>query len=373
MADGEHVAKRYTRGTETSLSSEHRTRLRSAPLAPCCGSLLLALGLCWSAKVSAHSDAESVRWRFAFANDAFLRSDNQFSNGLTLQMHSPRASTLAATRGTPAFGKALTRLVLPTGKGWYFREAWGLAQSVQNPDDLEQDTIQLDDVPYVGMLAWSNSFVAFNDRELVGMQSLFGWVGPASLAEHTQRAAHRMLAVTPPRGWEHQLGNEVLLNLYLMRKIKLLRRSGWDVAFSSDAALGNFYTQVQTAVEWRFGMLPRGFAPQLTAVGRSVEHDARMRWPGRTYAYASVIMQGSAFMFVMPRDGNLLRRGNRWTRENRLDPSLLVGQAILGLHFERRAWSLHAHVLLATDAVRGATRITDPRNEFGVISVEWQF
>jgi hypothetical protein len=254
-----------------------------------------------------------------------------------------------------------------------YREGWGLAQGVQNPDDLDQSTIQLDDVPYVGILAWTNSFSAFNDREFVGLQTLFGWVGPASLAEGTQRAAHRMLAVTPPRGWKHQLGNEPLFNLYVMRKLKLWRASGLDVALSSDAALGNFYTHVQAALEWRLGRLPRGFAPQLAAVGRSVEHDGRMRWSGRTYAYATLVIRGSAFMFVMPRDGNLLRRGNRWTRENALEPALVVGQAVLGAHLERRAWSVHVHVVLATDAVRSDPRIKDPRNQFGVISVEWQF
>lgn len=329
--------------------------------------LLTQSGPAW-----AHSESGAARWRFAFANDAFLRSDNQFSNGLALQLHSARVSTLAGTRGTPAFGKSPARLVLPRGRGWFFRESWGLAQTVQNPDDLEQRGIQLDDVPYVGMLGWSNAFVAFNDEELLGFQTLLGWVGSASMGEQTQRSAHRMLAVSPPRGWEHQLSNEPLFNVYVMRKAKLLRHRHLDAALSSDAALGNVYTQVQAAMEWRAGLLPQGFAPQLMGIGRSVEHDGRMRWPGRTYAYASLVIRGSAFMFAMARDGNLLRGDNRWTRENTLDPATLVGQAVLGLHLERRGWSVHAHIVLATDAVRQSSVIVDPRNEFAVLSVEWQ-
>jgi len=338
---------------------------------PACVAVGLLLGVICTA--SAHSERGPTRWRFAFANDAFLRSDNQFSNGLTVQAHSARASSLGGTQGTPSFGKTLARFVLPQGRGWYFRESWGVAQTVQNPDDLERTTIQLDDVPYVGMLGWTNAYVAFNDRELVGFQTLLGWVGSASLGEQSQRAAHRMLAVSPPRGWDHQLGNEPLLNVYFMRKAKILRTHWLDAALSSDAALGNFYTQVQAAMEWRAGFLPHGFAPQVTGVGRSVEHDARMRLPGRTYAYASLVIRGSAFGFVMPRDGNLLRGGNRWSRENTLDPATLVGQGVLGLHLERNAWSVHVHIVLATDAVRGQSVIVDPRNQFGVISVEWQF
>lgn len=332
-----------------------------------------SLLLCVTGSVAALSESEATRWRFAFANDAFLRSDNQFSNGLAVQAHSARASSLGGTRGTPAIGKALARFVLPPGRRWFFRESWGLAQTIQNPDDLKREAIQLDDVPYVGVVGWTNGYVAFNDRELVGFQTLLGWVGSASMGEQTQRAAHRMLAVSPPRGWEHQLANEPLLNVYFMRKAKVLRTSWLDAALSSDAAIGNFYTQAQAAIEWRAGLLPRGFAPQVTGVGRSVEHDGRMRWPGRTYAYASLVIRGSAFGFVMPRDGNLLRGGNRWSRDNTLDPATLVGQGVLGLHLERRAWSVHAHIVLATDAVRGQSVIVDPRNEFGVISVEWQF
>lgn len=338
------------------------------------GLVLCAVLLCLgSGDLWAHSESGALRWRIAFANDAFLRSDNQFSNGLALQLHSARVSNLASTRGTPAFGKSLARLLLPRGRGWFFRESWGLAQTVQNPDDLDERGILPDDVPYVGMLGWTNAFVAFNDRELVGFQTLLGWVGSASMGEQTQRSAHRMLAVSPPRGWEHQLANEPLFNLYVMRKAKLLRSRWVDAALSSDAALGNVYTQVQTAMEWRAGLLPRGFAPPVMGVGRSVEHDGRMRWPGRTYAYATLVIRGSAFVFAMARDGNLLRGDNRWTRENTLDPATLVGQGILGLHLERRAWSVHAHVVLATDAVRQSSVIVDPRNEFAVLSVEWQF
>jgi len=341
-------------------------------LGRCARPLALALLATW-AGVATGQDAP--RWRYSWANDEFLGSDNQFTNGISLQKHSALAESLAAASGTPAFGKHLAAWILPERDDLFYRETWTIGQNMQTPNNINARDVILTDVPYVGMLGWANSFIAFNDRELTGFQTLLGWVGDLTLAEQAQSTAHRITGASDPNGWRNQLDNEPLLNVYVMRKQKFYSTGWMDAAWNLDAALGNFFSHGQAALEFRFGDRPRGFAPAATPTGRNLDYDGRIRDPGARHFYASAILRTTGLLYAMPRDGNLLRSGNEWTENNRLDPERLLGQLILGLHLERPRWGAHLTVVLASDTVdiENGAEIEDPRNSFVILSAEWRF
>lgn len=318
--------------------------------------------------------AQSV-WRAGWANDEFLGSDNQFTNGIFLQQSSALADSLASTGGTPAFGKGLASLLLPDRQDLHYRETWTIAQNMQTPNDIGRRDPIFNDVPYVGMLGWANSHIAFNNEELTGFQTLLGWVGDLTQAKHAQRAAHELTGANSPEGWRNQLDNEPLLNFYAMRKRKFLDNGWLDAAWNVDAALGNFFTFGQAALEFRFGDRPGGFAPAPTPTGRNLDYDARIRAPAETYFYASAIVRATGLLFALPRHGNLLRNGNRWTENEQIDPKNLLGQLVLGLHYERPRWGLHFTVNVATDAVdtKSGPDLEDPSNNFGILVYERKF
>jgi len=313
-------------------------------------------------------------WRAGWANDEFLGSDNQFTNGLFLQKNSLLADSLEQTGGTPAFGKSLAAWLLPVRDDLLYRETWTIAQNMQTPDDINRRDVILTDVPYVGMLGWTNSFIAFNDQQLTGFQTLLGWVGDLTQADETQKAAHAITGANSPEGWKNQLDNEPLFNVYAMHKQKFYRNGWMDAAWNLDAALGNFFTLGQAALEFRLGDRPAGFAPALTPTGRNIDYDARIPTPGRSYFYASAIVRATGLAFAMPRHGNLLRNDNLWTENERIDPKNLLGQLVLGLHYERARWGLHFTVNLATDAIdpEDGSNLEDPSNNFGILMVEWK-
>jgi len=320
------------------------------------------------------ASAQSV-WRAGWANDEFLGSDNQFTNGIFLQKSSALADSLSATAGTPAFGKGLASLLLPDRRDLDYRETWTIAQNMQTPNEIERRDPIFTDVPYVGMLGWANSHIAFNNDELTGFQTLVGWVGDLTQAKHAQQAAHKVTGANSPEGWRNQLDNEPLLNVYAMRKRKFLDNGWMDATWNIDAALGNFFTFGQAALEFRFGDRPGGFGPAPTPTGRNLDFDARIQAPAESYFYASAIVRATGLLFALPRHGNLLRSGNEWTENEQIDPEKLLGQLVLGLHFERTNWGLHFTVSLATDAVepeRGPD-LEDPSNNFGVLVAEWKF
>ncbi len=336
------------------------------------GTLLIsAAALIFTA--SAHADGS---WLVGWANDEFFGSDNQFSNGFFLQKNGRAGTDWRQAGQTPAFGRGLARRLLPERPDLHYRESWTVGQNMQTPDRISMRELILDDVPFVGMLGWTNSHIAFNDRELSGIQTLIGIVGPASLAEQVQRGAHRISGASTPRGWDNQLDTEPLLNIYAMRKWKIASNSWQDLAFGVDGALGNFFTHAQASIEWRVGRKrPLGFMPRAVPIGRAISYDARLRSPGQTYFYGSFVFQGTALGFALPRDGNLLRNDNPWTENNTLSPRRWLRQAAFGLHLERAAWAAHLQMFIANDSFKRIEQssIEDPRNNFGILSFEWKF
>ena len=88
------------------------------------------------------------------------------------------------------------------------------------------------------MLGWTNSCIAFNDRELTDFQLLLGWVGSATLGKQSQRAAYKVTGANSPKGWSIQLDNEPLVIVYLMKKHKLWQRRRFDTAVNLATGIG---------------------------------------------------------------------------------------------------------------------------------------
>lgn len=320
-------------------------------------------------------DPSKSNWRVFWANDDFLGNDNQFTNGISVTENSALASSLAATSGTLAFGKTLAKLILPNRGDLHYRETWSVAQNLQTPDEDGLDEIILDDLPYVGMLGWTNTYAAFNNRELTAFQTLIGAVGEITLGEQAQTTAHKISGASDPEGWENQLDNEPLLNVYVMKKYKFHDRPRFDASVNFGAALGNFFTFGSTALEFRYGRRPGGFAPVPVPMGHGIDVDARISRAGQTYLYSSLVVRGRGFLFAMPRDGNLLRRNNEWTEDNVIDPRDVIGELILGFHLERQSWGAHLNFAFSTDTVKNAddTAVANPKNNYASLNFEWQF
>ncbi|WP_404362880.1 lipid A-modifier LpxR family protein [Marinobacter sp.] len=321
---------------------------------------------------TSESLAREKSLRIELQNDLFFRSDNQFTNGLSAVLSSPPEASLELTGGTPAFGKSLFGWMLPDDGNLTWRESWTIGQNLQTPDNISTERLILDDVPYIGMLGWGNSFYGFNDSEFWGVQWLFGWVGEPALGEEGQSTIHNLLGSENPDGWDNQLDFEPLLNVYFSRKHKLVRKSWFDVAVTGDLAAGNFFTYVQPGLEFRLGNLPEGFTFLPGPVGRNLDYDAVLNPSPQHRFYASATLRFTHFLWALPREGNLLV-DNTWTDDNVIDIERNVGQAVFGLHWEGRDWGAHLSFWVSTDTIADVNGQTDRDNSFGALMLERRF
>lgn len=337
--------------------------------------LVFALACGFASAQEGTDYSQSSTWRFEFANDLFVDSDNQFTNGFSIQKHGPIASSFEEMGGTAAFGKGLAKFFLPDREGLYYREGWIAGQNMQSPDEIENPNIILNDLPYLGMLGWTHSFIAFNDERLSGFGWMIGLVGENSFAEEFQEAVHSATGAEDPEGWEHQLDNEPVLSFFYTHKRKLWRKPNFDGAFALGAAASNFISGAGLGLEMRFGRMPEGFAYIPDPVGAGLNHNATIPLKGETAIYGTLILRARGFLVDMPREGNTFVDDNEWTENNVLDPEGFAGQIYAGFHYERPKWALRFNFWITTDTVDTDALALgqDAENTGGTITFEWRF
>jgi len=294
--------------------------------------------------------------RLEFDNDVFLGTDDGFTAGWSLQLHS--AILDRWDEDLPAWIGKLPGLGDDGEGGRAVRWAAGLSQIMVSPRDVEEPGPQPEDFPWAGSLGLHGTLVSLDDLRMVAVQLYLGCLGPCSRAEEVQRFIHEDLGWGKPlAGWDHQIERRWLANLNLAGGYKLWAspvsryrpgRFAADLSVGGQVALGNLATFAQAQLELRFGRgVPRGFAhvPDPPGIGVAadpvyVDRGARATPPPRSwFRYASVVVRASHFEQLAFAEGGRTRSGG-WHPgiELDLDEPVLV----VGLHAGRAPIGFHA-------------------------------
>ena len=199
-------------------------------------SVAFILGMLWSSTVAAQSNAwpqdtdtrdaprqsadgaartvVSLRWE----NDVIAGTDDNYSNGTALTL---------ARDGSGALGWLWKNVRLPGGR---LVSNYEFGQLIVTPKDIRRTVPDPNDRPYAGLLYVAVSTQRVDGDRFDGVKVITGVVGPAALAESTQKAFHRMIDSPVPQGWDFQLQNEPILNVvYEHRRRYALAgsRDGW--------------------------------------------------------------------------------------------------------------------------------------------------
>ncbi|HET7608117.1 MAG TPA: lipid A deacylase LpxR family protein [Gammaproteobacteria bacterium] len=236
-------------------------------------SAVLSGVLAWSAvDEPAHAQADArdtgdlKLFRFELDNDIFVRSDDAFTAGWSVQLHSPLLD-----EWPPGLGGWIGRvpgLDDDGAGGRVVRRAWGITQLIITPGNITIARPQPNDAPWAGMLGAYVSWSAYDNDRLAALQAYVGCVGSCSHAEEVQKLMHNSFGFgDEPRGWPNQLADRPLLNLNYEYRHKLWARAdfdprGWsqDLSAGGQVGLGSFATYAQAWLEYRFGWdVPEGF------------------------------------------------------------------------------------------------------------------
>lgn len=308
--------------------------------------IIVYTNTCCSPLQAASEDisVESTIWQLELNNDFFFNKDNKISSGWFLQKHSPLAENWDKLKDVPDFFKTVGKSIPTLTKdGLSYRAGITIGQIVQTPNDLSRSDLITDDVPYAGAFTFQASWYAYNAHEFRGLEITAGVVGPPSLAEHVQKAVHRLINSPEPKGWDHQLSTEPVLNINYMRKKKIWHQGNpanlsFDASISGNAELGNLFTMAGVALEMRFGRnMPGGFVYVPDFIGVNMHYNASLKpinFQAHSF-YASLIFNGSFFVH------NIFLDGNSFGGSHSVEKKPTVSHIIAGLHYERQEWGIH--------------------------------
>jgi hypothetical protein len=192
-------------------------------------------------------------------NDHFNNTDRHYTNGINLGWAPPAGTA-------PEWILSIADRVPFFPEGGVIRHGYSFGQSTFTPSDLDLDDPPTDDRPYAGWLYGSISMESETNRQLDQLVLTLGMVGRAALAEFSQKALHKVRAVSKPRGWDSQLGNEPGIVITYQRSWRPLAATtfagSFDLTPHAGAAIGNIFTYANSGLTLRFGRnLPPDYGP----------------------------------------------------------------------------------------------------------------
>lgn len=291
-------------------------------------------------------------FRFEFDNDLFLSSDDAFTSGWSLQLHSPLHDTWDET--LPGWIGKIPGLGDDGEGGRVARWALGISQIMVTPNNIRIAEPQPDDAPWAGTLGVYGSLSSYDNRRLAAVQLFVGCMGPCSLAEDLQTFVHDDLGKgAHPAGWSNQLDTKILGNLNLAGRYKLWTppessyapgRWAHDLAVGWEVGVGNFATFARAQLELRFGSaMPMGFThiPDEPGVGIALDPlyaggdpAVSRRWRG----YASVVLRSGYFSYFAPAEGGRTENGGYHPG---IDIDHSQPELLIGLHAGRSPVAFH--------------------------------
>ncbi len=305
-------------------------------------------------------EPENGTLSIVFENDLFYGTDRHYTNGV-------RGAWLSGPGGTPEWALSPARWFPLFPDGGTVRVEYALGQSMYSPSDIRLENPPASDRPYAGWLYGSVGLIAETGMRLDQLSLTLGVVGPASMAEQTQKFIHRNVGSPDPRGWDTQLQDEPGLILTYQRSWRSLVAEpiaglSFDVTPHVGGAGGNVFTYANGGVMVRFGKEllldygPPGIQPSLPGAGFFVPSQG-LGW----YLFGG--LDGRAVARNIFLDGNTFRDSRRVDKEP-LIADLQFGAAITWGH--TRLSYVH---LLRTPEFKGQNKM----DEYGGFSLSRRF
>ncbi|MCH2395727.1 MULTISPECIES: lipid A deacylase LpxR family protein [Oceanibaculum] len=322
--------------------------------------MVVAAGPVGSLSAVAADETETGTLSLVFENDLFYGTDRNYTNGV-------RASWLSGPDGTPDWALGAARWFPLFPEGGTVRTSYAIGQNMYTPDDIALRNPPRDDRPYAGWLYGSVGLIAETGRRLDQLELTLGVVGPASLAEQTQKIVHEITGSQEARGWDTQLKNEPGVVLTYQRSWRgfvseSVSGFGFDATPHAGGALGNVFTYANAGLMLRLGQrLPLDYGPpriqpSLPGSGFFVPQEG-FGW----YLFAG--MEGRAVA------RNIFLDGNTFRDSRSVDKESLVGDLQFGIAVTWRNVRLSYTHVLRTREFEGQ----DEGDDFGVFSLSLRF
>ncbi len=273
---------------------------------------------------------------FKLENDLFAGTDADYTNGIKLSWVSANVQDYSNDPCLPQWVRGINRTLEFVDRGSYASRnmSISLGQSMFTPKNPDLNPPDPKDRPYAG---WLYLGLGYNARGADFMRTYelnLGVVGPAALGRQSQDLIHDARDIKRFEGWEHQLGNELGVQLISERKDKWTSTPGLfglsvDAITHYGASLGNVATYANVGGEVRIGFyLPDDFGTSSIRPGGDnaapfFDRDRRGSSSTGLHIFASVDARAVA--------RNIFLDGNTFRDSPHVEKKTLVADSALGV------------------------------------------
>ena len=306
-----------------------------------------------------------------FENDYFGGEDQHYTNGVKFSWLSSDLTDWGQTGWRRTFVEALPFV---NREGAQKNLGFAFGQAIYTPQDISLDPPDPTDRPYAGWSYLEVTFVSKTDRIMDTLSLQAGMVGRHSYAQDTQTIVHEWLNDETPRGWAHQLEDEVGVNVVFERKWRLYARTlgdvfGADLVPHAGASLGNVQTYANAGATVRLGLnLPSDFGTGLIRAASAPntpidDADPRVATDRDWSFFVFGGVDGRAVARDIFLDGNTFEDGPR------VDKEPFVADAYYGIGVIIGRWQL-----TYTEVTRSREFEAQPRkNDYGSVTLSCAF
>jgi lipid A 3-O-deacylase len=194
----------------------------------------------------------NIYFRFHYDNDYFTKTDEYYSQGITLEYVHPAVKNFFVTK----------LLLTPFATAPQYGVTFNLFG--YTPTSIASDSILYGDRPFnanISLKTFSIQSDAVHKQQLSAALSI-GVMGKAALGYDIQYNIHRWLKNPLPHGWQHQIKNDIIIN-YQLNHEKQLISAGNNFLLNSTAEirLGTLNNKLSTGFNFMAGRFNKRFLP----------------------------------------------------------------------------------------------------------------
>lgn len=299
-------------------------------------------------------------------NDSYNFDDGNYTNGFSAGWVSPELGHYPEghwLRGT----NALFGPLMPGEEDAERHVGLAAGQLIFTPEFLSNANPAEDERPYAGVLFVDLVAMEKGEETLATTTLRVGLVGDASLAEEFQKELHEWFGADRPKGWEHQLNDEPILNLGFERQRRFssgrVAGLGYDLARDVGGALGTYFTGLNAGLELRLGpRLPADMGSRTMRTGFETLPLLTPPEDARATTYGFLRAEGYAVARYLPVDGTVFRDEDR-----SVEHEDFVGSLALGLTFAQGPISMSFSYRVVSDTYETQTKT----GQYGTVSLTW--
>lgn len=182
-------------------------------------------------------------FRFHYDNDFFTNTDYYYSQGITVEYVHPSLEKFPLS-------KLLYKTKNSTTKYGFTFNLFGYT-----PTSTNSNIILYGDRPFEGSMSLKMFAISSNSfkQQRISSAVSIGVIGPAALGEEIQANIHRWTGNKIPKGWQHQIKNDIIINYQLNMEKKLLATDAFLLNGAAELRGGTLHNKINGGINFMAG------------------------------------------------------------------------------------------------------------------------